>query len=509
MTCHALIEPLEGRRLLHASPAAAPPPAPSALPVEPPAVPVDPLPADELTFSARVRFGPADAPPVEGYALDSGAAFADRGNGLAYGWESDAAAKLKTRHSSLATDPRYDSFAAPRPGSAWEIAVPTGTYVVRLSVGDPKARRGAYSVNVEDQAALRGVGSPQHRWVEATALVTVSDGRLTLTAGGARFRNKINFVDIAAAPVSQMPQIVNWRQGASSPITRAEAIGAAVGGRLFVFGGIHGRGRDFSFPVTARSDAYDPALNRWMRLRDMPEAFTHANAAVDGTNIWFAGGYVGHTPGPGSAHVWKYDTLTDRWSRGPDLPEPRGSGAAAVVGRNLHFFGGGGADRKTDQLTHWSLDLDDPNAAWVRRADLPAGRNHFAAATVRGKIYAVGGQTGDLELARDEEEVFAYDPATDTWAQVASLPRPLSHTNSSTLELAGRLVVIGGESGTGGVRSEVLAYDPATNEWTTIAELPDARSTTVAGIIGGQLVLSTGNTPGTSATTWVGTLRFA
>ena len=62
-------------------------------------------------------------------------------------------------------------------------------------------------------------------------------------------------------------------------------------------------------------------------------------------------------------------------------------------------------------------------------------------------------------------------------------------------------------SGTGRVRSEVLSYDPATNEWTTIAELPHARSTTFAGS-GGSWSFPRA-TRGTSATTWVGTLRFA
>src|SRR5688572_25091202 len=140
MKSQVLVEPLEARRLLHALHAL-----PAAVDsAEPPAVPADSVLADELTFSARVRFAPPDAPPVEGYATDSGAAFADRGNGLAYGWQGDGAATLKTRQSSRSPDARYDSFAAARPGSAWEIALPTGSYLVRLSAGDARARRGSY-----------------------------------------------------------------------------------------------------------------------------------------------------------------------------------------------------------------------------------------------------------------------------------------------------------------------------------------------------------------------------
>src|SRR5262249_14401162 len=162
--------------------------------------------------------------------------------------------------------------------------------------------------------------------------------------------------------------------GAPSPIARSEAVGAAVGGKLYVFGGISGRGGNYSYPVTARSDVYDPATDAWTQLADMPEAFTHSVGTVDRTTIWFVGGFLGHTPGPGTEHVWKYATLTDTGSRGPDLPEARGGGASAIVGRTLHSFGGANERRTADMPTHWSLDLDDPAATWTQRADMPLPR---------------------------------------------------------------------------------------------------------------------------------------
>jgi N-acetylneuraminic acid mutarotase len=238
----------------------------------------------------------------------------------------------------------------------------------------------------------------------------------------------------------------------------------------------------------------------------MPEPLTHSVGTVDGTTIWFVGGFVGDTPAPGTKHVWKYDTLTDTWSRGPDLPEARGGGASAIVGRSLHYFGGANQNRTTDMPTHWSLDLDDPAATWVRKADMIMARNHMAAATIDGNVYAVGGQRGELDAAVDLAEVDVYDPATDTWSPVANMPGARSHTNCSTLVLNGKLLVIGGESGAEAYEPTILSYDPATNAWTVAAQLPDARSTAIAGFVNNQLVLSTGNAPAHSTETYIAPL---
>lgn len=472
----------------------------------------------------HVQFAPARVTPADGYVVDAGAPYGARENGLAYGWSLARSAKpIVRRDTPLSPDPRYDAFAQVKRNSAWQFALPNGDYNVHLVAGDSKAKKGAYGFDVEDTPVLRAETNRDVRWAEGTATVTVSDGTLTLTSVEGFRKNRINFIDIApvvAAPLPEptppgtdpdpdpppgQPGVRNWRRGTSAPIMRAEAVGASVGAKLYVFGGINGPGSDYAYPVTARSDVYDPATDTWTRLRDMPEAFTHTNVTVDGTTLWFVGSYVGKTPGPGTAQVWKYDTLTDSWSRGPDLPEPRGSGASALVGRTLHYFGGAD-DKRKDRTTHWALNLDDPAGAWVRRADMPMSRNHMSGIAVGGKVYAIGGQTGDRDAARDVANVDVYDPATDTWSAAAPLPGPRSHTNCSTLLFEGKILVIGGESGPEQYNREIYAYDPATNAWSRFANLPDRRSTAIAGIIGDKLILATGNAPGFTDDTWIGTI---
>ena len=475
----------------------------------------------------HVQFAPERVTPADGYVLDFGSSFTSRENGMNFGWTRPRSAKpVVRRDTPQSPDSRYDSFVQVKRDSTWELALPNGTYTVHLVAGDSKAKRGAYGFDVEGTPLLRAETTRDARWAEGTATVTVTDGALTLTAAEGYKKNRINFLDVSHVgdpgpepgdPGDPPPDpgpgpgpdpgdtVTNWRSGRDAPIERAEAVGTAVGAKLYVFGGINAAGSNFAYPITARVDVYDPAADTWTRLRDMPEAFTHTNATVDGTTIWFVGSYLGRTPGPGTTHVWKYDTLTDSWSRGPDLPQPRGSGASALLGRTLHYFGGAD-DQRRDQTTHWSLNLDDPTGTWVKRADMPMSRNHMSGVALGGKIYAIGGQTGDRHAARDVANVDIYDPVTNTWSAAAPLPDPRSHTNCSTLVFGDRILVIGGESGHGTFTREIFAYDPATNAWSVFARLPNPRSTAVAGIINGQLVLATGNAPGISNDTWIGSI---
>src|SRR5829696_4299485 len=91
-----------------------------------------------LAFSAFVNFQPAHSPKATGYAVDSGEAFGARGGGLSYGWNAVNNNAID-RNSTRSPDQRYDTFAQMQVGGnfTWELAVPVGTYNVKLTAGDP------------------------------------------------------------------------------------------------------------------------------------------------------------------------------------------------------------------------------------------------------------------------------------------------------------------------------------------------------------------------------------
>jgi N-acetylneuraminic acid mutarotase len=278
-----------------------------------------------------------------------------------------------------------------------------------------------------------------------------------------------------------------------------------VNGKLYVLGGFHGEISPEHFIAQSAGYVYDPATNKWSNVAPMPEPFTHAEGVVVGSVIWFVGGYVGNHPGPGTTHVWRFDTAANQWSRGPDLPVQRGAGAAALVGHTIYFTGGMNVSRTIDEGTTYALDLNNQAAGWARKADMPNPRNHVAAASLNGFFYVIGGQHGQEDAQVSQSEVDRYDPSTDTWTKVASLPSGRSHITSATFTYDGRIIVIGGETASGTPQRTVYDYDPATNKWGLLGNLPAARSTMVAGIINGKLYTATGNGPDVTREGWVGT----
>ena len=156
-----------------------------------------------LSVSVKVNFQPPAAPAPSGYLVDGGAAYGNRGNGHAYGWD---VANASHRDRNRAADQRYDTLTHTA-GRTWSLAVPNGAYTVRLVAGDASHYDSVFRFNLENQPALGGTPTSGSRWVEATKTVTVADGRLTLTnAAGAR-NNKINFIEVtsAAAPPANRP----------------------------------------------------------------------------------------------------------------------------------------------------------------------------------------------------------------------------------------------------------------------------------------------------------------
>ena len=337
---------------------------------------------------------------------------------------------------------------------------------------------------------------------------------LRLVVGATGEGADADHADWAGATLHGCAETLSWATRAAAPTPLYEAQGAVVGAKLYVLGGFDqiSGGKPLA---TARAQVYDPANNSWTRLRDMPEPLTHAGVAADGQTVYVAGGFIGDHPGPQTDHVWKYDVQHDAWTPGPPLPAARGGGALVLLGGELHFFGG--TERDPDELhtyrqdfgDHWVLPLS--GGGWRSAAPLPNPRNHISGAALGGKIYAVGGQHLGDEAAGNQSEVDVYDPATDSWAKGADLPLPLGHAGASTVVWNGRLVVAGGVTQNPGAAmgakvANVSEYDPGTGLWTALTPLPAPRQSPVAGVIGGQLVVTTGaDLTGPTDTTWLGT----
>ena len=295
---------------------------------------------------------------------------------------------------------------------------------------------------------------------------------------------------------------LSWQPAASAPVGRHEAIGIAAHGKLYAFGG-------FTPNLSQRSDAwsFDPAANKWQQLADLPEPMTHGSAALDGDKIYVAGFFEGEDHfGDGSQNVWVYDISENKWSAGPRLPTRQGAAVLVKAGRNLHFFGGLVPGRVANSKDHWVWNLDN-GREWTRAAAMPNPKDHLAAVELGGKIYAIGGEHLGNDITNNQSDVHVYDPKTNAWKKLASLPIPWSHHTSSTVVVDGKILVIAGETNGRVHLKRVMQYDPRTDKWSELNGLPATRKSPIAGVIGDMIVVYSGEGRGPEATTWIARIR--
>jgi N-acetylneuraminic acid mutarotase len=299
---------------------------------------------------------------------------------------------------------------------------------------------------------------------------------------------------------------ISWSQLAERPLGTSEAAGEIVGGKFYTFGGFNWGPIPCCTPWRY-AFVYDPAANRWSRLADMPEGVTHAGTTTDGTDVFYAGGFVEDASRTyqifGTRHVWRYRIATDTYEAMPDLPDSRGAGALVYLDGKLHFFGGESFGQGHDTPEHWVLDLAGGGTSWIPAAPMLPGRarNHLGSAVYQGKIYAVGGQHGHDEALVETALLDVYDPATDTWAPLADMPLAKSHIAASTFVFQGRILTLAGEISNGHYTAENAAYDFATNTWTELTPFPEAIFSGIARPLLGGFVYTTGSY---SPRTWLG-----
>jgi hypothetical protein len=269
---------------------------------------------------------------------------------------------------------------------SYHLPVENGDYTLRLRFVEPawnSAGKRVFDVSAEGKLVLDNFDIYKEAGFRTAATrpfdVTITDGALDLKFAASVDNAIVSAIELVPAHDNEEPPpppvdngTITWKSAAANPQARFEGQGAVVNGKLYVFGGFY----NSSVQATTRSDVYEPATNKWTRIKDMPEPITHAAVIVKGTTIYIIGGFVGDHPAPATNHIWKYDTRTNTYIRGANLPSARGSGAAALIGgRYIHFFGGVNEHRTADQRSHWVLDTT--TGKWVTHNSYPIGASHL------------------------------------------------------------------------------------------------------------------------------------
>jgi hypothetical protein len=159
----------------------------------------------------------------------------------------------------------------------------------------------------------------------------------------------------------------------------------------------------------------------------------------------------------------KYDPETNNWTTIASVPVD--SGGTVVACQNKVYLIGGNPTQVYDSVTN----------TWENRTSIPTKRISLQANVVNDKIYLIGGRmpAGLYQIVTSSSND-VYDPATDSWSQMASLPVAVMGYASAVLD--DKIYIISG----GNELSQdyqpinlVQIFDPATNQWTNGSSMPN------------------------------------
>jgi len=255
-----------------------------------------------------------------------------------------------------------------------------------------------------------------------------------------------------------------WSRGVDGPVGQTYVQGTECQGAFYTIGGRQGKVRTECYRLTAHGDSY-----LWSEIARLNDARGWAPSAAVGSKIFvFGGAKGGHGPTMSSVEMLDASQTGAAWKKVSDMPGfSRGwLGVAAADGKifilgGSHFFETkpeNGPDRR--RLT--SVFAFDPETfAWEEKSPLPFALAGMDTCVYEDRYILVVGGAPTLEdyspelqkrhKATDRYEsyyspfILVYDTQTDIWRILPStLPVP---TNDVRVVLIGKkLYVLGGEN---------------------------------------------------------------
>jgi N-acetylneuraminic acid mutarotase len=184
-----------------------------------------------------------------------------------------------------------------------------------------------------------------------------------------------------------------------------------------------------------------------------------------------------------------------KWSKAAAMTAPRSELQAITVGGKIYVIGGNvrmikDGEMATLPTTGVSQVYDPASDSWRDIAPMPKGSTHNGIAALGGTIYLAGGfaARGHAEATN---RVYAYDTRTNTWRELAPLSSPRGAP--ALIGLDGRVHIVGGRNGPAAMATHEV-YDPAANRWTVAAPLPVARDHVGIAVVDGKIHVYGGRT---------------
>ncbi|XP_030043385.1 kelch-like protein 33 [Microcaecilia unicolor] len=260
---------------------------------------------------------------------------------------------------------------------------------------------------------------------------------------------------------------IEWKALSTLPdMPRFRHAVAVLDNILYVFGGNHFYGKEDVLKSVVR---YDPLQDTWERLADMQERHNYFQAVSLGGLLYVLGGNPDNSNTQCLDTVECYDPAKNSWKFVHPLPLPLCGHAAAVSGGKIYVSGGcTGIYHILRDLFHY-----DPAAGSTHLSPMTHVRGGHVMEALGERLYVAGGLSHGERGYMDLYACEVYSPAEDSWTDIA----PLTHTHvvAASVTFLGELYVLGGYSyETYKDTHLVHCYNPKSDRWVNLGTMPKA-----------------------------------
>jgi N-acetylneuraminic acid mutarotase len=251
------------------------------------------------------------------------------------------------------------------------------------------------------------------------------------------------------------PSVGSWTEQAPYPIVISGNAVGSQGGNVYSFGGIANN------IAIANAYKYTPATNTWAPIASLPAPRGWFSAASDGTYIYLLGGVDQNFTT--TATLWRYDPATNTYNTSlPSYTIPTYFHASAYFNGKIYRIAGAAIG------TDYHVEVYDiATNSWSMAANYPFANHTLMAVALGGYVYAGGGNASP-------DKTYRYDPNTDTWDDAAIADLPAGRSAAASGAYNGRWLLAGGDVNFA-TSNSVIAWDPATNTWNNLANMVQAR----------------------------------
>lgn len=276
-------------------------------------------------------------------------------------------------------------------------------------------------------------------------------------------------------PPATLPKIIaiTWHKGPALPQGFQDSDGGILSGQLVTIAGYCGGqtdipGKETKYPFGFLRRVWSLDLQHpeqgWWDLPTFPGAARQELFGIVVEDQWYGWGGFSYSYPYCYRDGYRLSRLHGawRWDSLPSLPWPLSSAGICAIGRRIYVVGGGDYDlnrffTSTDRTQSVPrlgarllvFDTAQPDQGWKELPACPGTPRFVAAlAAVRGRLYLIGGASGDDNVTGHYATVvdnWCYDPPTQQWLRLADTPIATGNFPSGAIVYRDRyMLLIGG-----------------------------------------------------------------